>query len=69
MKFVDLHNIMLKTKKSLSKRLKITISGKILKRKQGQNHLNAKANSSKRLNKKRKMEIDIKNKDLAKFLP
>jgi len=60
---------MLKTNKSLKKRLKITKNGKILSRKAGQNHFNAKESRSKQLAQKRTSEFKISNKDLNRFLP
>jgi len=43
----------MKTNKSFTKRLKITRNGKIVARKPGQNHFNAKENSSGRMNRRR----------------
>jgi len=60
---------MLKTNKSLRKRLKITKNGKVLARKSGQNHFNAKESRSKQLNQKGLSDFSIKNKDMSRFLP
>jgi len=59
----------IKTNKSYSKRLKVTKNGKILSRKAGQNHFNAK--ESRRRNQLRKKRTDsfvISNKSKSKFL-
>jgi len=59
----------MKTNKSYSKRLKVTKNGKILNRKSGQNHFNAKESRSKQLNKKRiKQTFKISNKNKGRFL-
>lgn len=59
----------MKTNKSFSKRLKLTKNGKILKRKGGQNHFNAKESRGSQLNKKRTESFNIKRKALSHFLP
>ena len=58
-----------KTNKSYSKRLKITKNGKILSRKAGKNHFNAKKSGGKILRGKRLRQFKIKNKDITTFLP
>ncbi len=58
-----------KTNKSYTKRLKLTPSGKILARKPGFNHFNAKQSRVKQLAGKRANPIVLKPKDLGKFLP
>jgi len=58
----------MKTNKSYTKRLRVTRTGKILARKAGQNHFNAKENSQKRLNKKRSVGFLMKKKDISRFL-
>ncbi len=58
----------MKTNKSYSKRLRITKNGKILSRKTGQDHFNAKKTGSKRMEGKKIMEIKMKNKDKSRFL-
>lgn len=57
-----------KTKKSLSKRLKVTKRGKILARQPGQNHFRAKKSSKKKLPLKRKVKFCISKKALGKYL-
>ncbi|MEK7575751.1 MAG: 50S ribosomal protein L35 [Patescibacteria group bacterium] len=59
----------MKTNKSFSKRLRITKKGKVLKRKSGQNHFNAKESRASQLNKKRSESFNIKKKALSHFLP
>jgi ribosomal protein L35 len=58
----------MKTNKSYTKRLKVTRKGKILARKAGQNHFNAKESGQTRLAKGRTMAIKLNNKDKARFL-
>lgn len=59
----------IKTNKSFTKRIKITKNGKLLVRKIGQNHFNAKERGQKQIADKRKVEISLKNKDVSKYLP
>lgn len=58
----------MKTNKSYAKRLKVTKNGKILARKTGQNHFNAKASGAKRMAKKRTQTITMSNKNRGRFL-
>ncbi len=57
-----------KTNKSFTKRLKVTKNGKIIGRKAGQNHFNAKESGSKKQNKKRTMQVHFSNKAKSRFL-
>jgi ribosomal protein L35 len=60
----------MKTNKSYSKRIKVTKKGKILHRKPGQDHYNAKESRSSQLNKKRTgSNFNISNKAKSRFLP
>jgi len=59
----------LKTNKSYAKRLRVTKNGKILGRKAGKNHFNAKAKRSKQLAGKRSQNFVLSNQDLGKYLP
>ena len=59
----------MKTNKSYSKRIKITRNGKLITRKPGRDHFNAKASRSTQLNNKKGVEIVIKNKPLSRYLP
>lgn len=58
-----------KTNKSYTKRVKVTKTGKILARKPGGNHFNAKESRSKQLNRKGMKRLFMKNKAKNQFLP
>ena len=58
----------MKTNKSYKKRLKVTRKGKVIGRKAGQNHFNAKESRSKQLDKNRPMGIEMSPKDKSRFL-
>ena len=58
----------MKTTKSYAKRLKVTKNGKIVARKPGQNHFNAKESSNSQRNKRRTQLIKMTNKDKSRFL-
>ena len=59
----------MKTNKSYTKRLKVTKTGKILARKPGHNHFNAKAKRTKQLAKKGTTAFSMTSKEKARFLP
>ena len=59
----------MKTNKSYTKRIRVTKKGKIVARKPGQGHFNAKESSSTRLGKKRSGTLRMSNKARARFLP
>jgi len=59
----------MKTNKSYAKRLKVTKNGKIIARKPGQNHFNAKATGTERQAKNRTQAITLTNKIRGRFLP
>ncbi|PCH91511.1 50S ribosomal protein L35 [Candidatus Kaiserbacteria bacterium] len=59
----------MKTNKSYSKRLRVTKNGKILARKPGQNHFNAKESSKGRMARRRTQLITLTNKIKGRFLP
>lgn len=59
----------MKTNKSYAKRLRVSKNGKIVARKPGQNHFNAKENRSSRMERGRTQTITLKNKDRGRFLP
>jgi ribosomal protein L35 len=59
----------MKTNKSLLKRLKVTKNGKILGRKPGFNHFNAKQRRAKQLAGKRAAPFAMTNKEKSRFLP
>ncbi|MEN9524057.1 MAG: hypothetical protein RL536_126 [Candidatus Parcubacteria bacterium] len=58
----------IKTTKSYAKRLKITKNGKILSRKSGQNHFNAKERTRTSTGKRRWVRIHMDNKAKSRFL-
>ena len=57
-----------KTNKSFAKRLKVTKTGKILARKPGFNHFNAKQSRVKQLAGKKPVEFKMTNKSIARFI-
>ena len=59
---------MIKTNKSYTKRIKVTRRGKLIARKAGQNHFNAKESRNKRLGRRRSASVIMKNKDVSRFL-
>lgn len=59
----------MKTNKSYTKRLKVTRNGKIIARKPGQNHFNAKQSGQKRLARKRTVSITLSKRTTRRFLP
>ncbi len=59
----------MKTNKSFLKRLKVTKNGKIIGRKPGLNHFNAKTSRSKQLAGKRGQEFVMTGKEKSRFLP
>ena len=60
---------MLKTNKSLTKRLKIRKSGKVTRRAAGRNHFNAKESNSTKMAKKKDVVFNLTNKVKATLLP
>jgi len=58
----------IKTNKSFTKRLKVTKNGKILARKPGQNHFNAKEGAKTYTSKHGMKAIQMKNKAYSRFL-
>lgn len=59
----------MKTNKSYKKRLKVTKSGKVLYRKAGGNHFNAKESRSKQLKRKNTQEFTEKKAVRKRYLP
>ncbi len=59
----------MKTNKSFLKRLRITKNGKILSRKPGLNHFNAKKSRGSQLAAKRAQEFPMTGKEKSRFLP
>ena len=60
---------MAKTNKSYSKRFKITKNGKVIQRRPGIGHFNAKESRNGQMAKKRSKVFAIKSKDLGLFMP
>ncbi len=58
----------IKTNKSYTKRFKITKNGKILSRKPGQDHFNAKERTRASMSKHRMQSIHMDNKSKSRFL-
>jgi ribosomal protein L35 len=59
----------MKTNKALLKRIKITSTGKVLVRKGGKNHFNAKESRSKQLANKGWVTLKISKKELSRYIP
>jgi len=59
----------MKTNKSYSKRLKVTKNGKIISRKPGFNHFNAKQSRTKQLTGRKGQNFVIKNKPKSHLMP
>lgn len=57
-----------KTNKSFTKRLKVTKTGKIIARKPGFNHFNAKQSRVKQLAGKKPVAFNMTNKEIARFI-
>jgi len=60
---------MMKTNKSFSKRLKLTKNGKVISRKPGFNHFNAKQSRKTQLAGRKGLGFTIKNKPKSHLLP
>lgn len=58
----------MKTNKSYLKRIKVTKNGKLMTRKTGRNHFNAKGSTRTHLRKGRSVEIQMTNSDRGRFL-
>lgn len=58
-----------KTNKSFTKRLKLTKTGKVIGRKPGFNHFNAKQSRTKQLAGKKGVEFTLSAKDMSRFIP
>lgn len=59
----------MKTNKSFSKRIRVTRKGKLVARKPGQNHFNAKASGSARSQKRRTNILTLTKSVRRRFLP
>ncbi len=60
---------MTKTNKSYSKRLKITKKGKIVQRKPGIGHFNAKESRASHMDRRRTQKFELSSKKISRFLP
>ncbi|HVU06598.1 MAG TPA: 50S ribosomal protein L35 [Candidatus Paceibacterota bacterium] len=58
----------MKTNKSFAKRLKVTRNGKVLVRRAGQNHFNAKESGRSQIKKGSTVEFHMTHKEKARFL-
>lgn len=59
----------MKTNKSYTKRVKVTKNGKIVARKPGQNHFNARQTGQQRLRRKRTQLLSLSKRVTRRFLP
>jgi len=59
----------MKTNKSFSKRIKVTKNGKLVTRRPGQNHFNARQTGRQRLARKRPNTISMTERLVRRFLP
>ncbi len=59
----------MKTNKSYTKRIKVTKNGKLVARKPGQNHFNARQSGTKRLSRKRTQLLSLSKRITRRFLP
>ncbi len=59
---------MMKTVKSYAKRLKLTRTGKLISRRSGQNHFNARERTRTSVSKRRTRRIHMNNGDKSRFL-
>lgn len=59
----------MKTNKSYTKRIKVTKNGKLVSRRQGQNHFNARETGRQRLRRKRAQVLSLPKRVTRRFLP
>jgi ribosomal protein L35 len=59
----------MKTNKSYTKRIKVTKNGKLVARKPGQNHFNARQTGQQRLRRKRTQLLNYSKRITRRFLP
>jgi ribosomal protein L35 len=59
----------MKTNKSFTKRIKVTKNGKLIARKPGQNHFNARQSGQQRLARKRTQTLTMSKRLTRRFLP
>lgn len=58
----------MKTNKSFTKRIKVTKNGKLMARKPGRNHFNAKQSGRTRLEKRRTQELTMTSREKNRFI-
>jgi ribosomal protein L35 len=59
----------MKTKKAISKRIKLTKNGKLVARKAGGNHFNAKESRVKQLDRRLDKKVSLTPKQQSRFIP
>lgn len=59
----------MKTNKSYTKRIRVTKNGKLVARKSGQNHFNAKQSGAERMRLHRATTVSFTNRQKRRFLP
>jgi ribosomal protein L35 len=59
----------MKTNKSYTKRIKVTKNGKLVARRPGQNHFNARQSGEQRLRRKRTQTLTLSKRITRRFLP
>lgn len=59
----------MKTNKSFTKRIRVTKNGKLVARKPGQNHFNARQSGRQRLARKRSQTLTMSERLMRRFLP
>ncbi len=59
----------MKTNKSFSKRIRVTKKGKLVVRKAGQNHFNARERTARSLDKRRTINVTMNRESRSRFLP
>lgn len=59
----------MKTNKSFTKRIRVTKNGKLVARKPGQNHFNARQSGQQRLARKRTQTLTLSKRITRRFLP
>lgn len=59
----------MKTNKSYTKRIKVTKNGKLIARKPGQNHFNARESGQQRIRRKRPQLLNFSKRTTRRFLP
>jgi ribosomal protein L35 len=59
----------MKTNKSYTKRIKVTKNGKLIARKPGQNHFNARQTGRDRIKKRRTVALTLSKRITRRFLP